>query len=107
MSNEDVTLAVAECARRIEELGKSIVTSKGRRKPVSAIDMYVELVQLSRALVRENFIKDSAPCPVDCGDQSCLCAFPKTGVRTNGGCRCNETDLRRAVVFWKRIVLGL
>lgn len=27
---------------------------------------------------------------VDCGDNSCLYAKKKTGMRTNGGCSCDE-----------------
>lgn len=30
---------------------------------------------------------------LDCGDNSCLYASKKGGVRTNGGCRCNPADL--------------
>jgi hypothetical protein len=26
---------------------------------------------------------------LDCGDQSCMYACQKTGMRTNGGCRCD------------------
>lgn len=26
--------------------------------------------------------------PLDCGDNSCLFALERTGMRTNGGCRC-------------------
>jgi hypothetical protein len=26
---------------------------------------------------------------LDCGDNSCLCAARKGGMRTNGGCRCD------------------
>lgn len=46
--------------------------------------------------------------PLDCGDNSCLFATNKTGMRTNGGCRCysNATrdEKRRAVemVQWLR-----
>jgi hypothetical protein len=28
--------------------------------------------------------------PPDCGDNSCLYADPRTGMRTNSGCRCDE-----------------
>lgn len=33
---------------------------------------------------------------VGCGDHSCVVA-PPNGMGTNGGCRCDERDLRRAV----------
>lgn len=34
---------------------------------------------------------------MDCGDSSCLFARNKTGMRTNGGCRCDfpSSDYRR------------
>jgi ParB-like chromosome segregation protein Spo0J len=44
-------------------------------------------------------------CPVDCGDAGCVCAWPKTGMRTNGGCRCEERDLRRGVMHWRKRAL--
>lgn len=34
---------------------------------------------------------------VGCGDHSCIVAPPK-GMGTNGGCRCDHRDLRRAVM---------
>lgn len=37
---------------------------------------------------------------VGCGDHSCCVASPK-GMGTNGGCRCSERDLRRAVLILK------
>lgn len=41
-------------------------------------------------------------CPVDCGDNSCVCAGPRRGgMRTNGGCQCDERQLRRAVLWWR------
>ena len=44
-------------------------------------------------------------CPIDCGDNSCVCAEERKGMRTNGGCRCDERSLRLAVQFWKREAL--
>jgi hypothetical protein len=43
--------------------------------------------------------------PPDCGDNSCLCAFHKHGMRTNGGCRCDGMNLRRAVRWWRQYAL--
>lgn len=40
---------------------------------------------------------------LDCGDNSCLFAWKKGGMRTNGGCRCLQdlpTELRRDVQLW-------
>ncbi len=36
-----------------------------------------------------------------CGDGGCEVAQP-TGQHTNGGCRCNESTLRRALRWYKR-----
>jgi hypothetical protein len=33
-------------------------------------------------------------------DNSCIVAHP-TGMATNGGCRCEERQLRRAVMWWR------
>ena len=46
--------------------------------------------------------------PSDCGDSSCICIAPheRTGMRTNGGCRCDEGALRRAVLYWKQKALN-
>ena len=46
-------------------------------------------------------------CPIDCGDNSCLCSEKKSGMRTNGGCRCERDDLKIAVMYWKRRALDL
>lgn len=35
-------------------------------------------------------------------DNSCICARA-TGVATNGGCRCDEKKLRRAVQYWRMV----
>jgi len=39
--------------------------------------------------------------PPDCNDNSCVSAFHKHGMRTNGGCRCHERDLRVALRWWR------
>jgi hypothetical protein len=36
-----------------------------------------------------------------CGDNSCICVDIKSGMATNGGCRCDERALRQAVHYWK------
>jgi len=38
----------------------------------------------------ENYVSEliSALSQLDCGDNSCMFATPKDGMRTNGGCRC-------------------
>jgi len=46
--------------------------------------------------------KDPGGLPVmGCGDHSCIVKTP-TGMATNGGCRCEERELRRAVMWYKR-----
>lgn len=56
---------------------------------------------------------------VDCGDNSCICCPPehRTGMRTNGGCRCfrhgnflhlsseESRKVRRAVQYWRQRAL--
>jgi hypothetical protein len=37
-----------------------------------------------------------------CGDNSCELGAPGGGMRTNGGCRCDERELRRALRWWRR-----
>ena len=52
---------------------------------------------------------------IDCGDNSCICCpkEEKTGMRTNGGCRCfkhgnflalsseENRKVRRAILYWR------
>ncbi len=61
--------------------------------------------------------KQPDPCPVDCGDNSCICSWPGGGMRTNGGCRCFQATrnyqeskemsfrARRAVGYWRKRAL--
>jgi hypothetical protein len=68
-------------------------------------------------VVEEKIMTDPSKSPVDCGDNSCLAAHPKGGMRTNGGCRCfqathsyqesKEMSLRarKAVMYWKKRAL--
>lgn len=43
---------------------------------------------------------------VGCGDHSCVVAPPR-GMGTNGGCRCDERDLRRAVLSLRNQLTAL
>ena len=36
-----------------------------------------------------------------CGDSGCICR-PTSGMATNGGCRCDDRTVRRALVMWRR-----
>lgn len=59
-----------------------------------------ELDLLRRANERLRVPPD--PYPVSgCGDNSCQVAQPK-GMATNGGCRCDERTLRRALAWYQR-----
>lgn len=63
-----------------------------------------------RCIVSENMY-DLTKSPVDCGDSTCICAYPLTGQRTNGGCKCgrrhpteleNVRELRIALMWWRK-----
>jgi hypothetical protein len=36
-----------------------------------------------------------------CGDSGCICRAP-SGMATNGGCRCDDRTVRRALMMWRR-----
>lgn len=40
-----------------------------------------------------------------CGDSACVVvsAASRGGQTTNGGCRCEARELRRALAYWKRV----
>ncbi|MGK3981362.1 hypothetical protein WMF38_57725 [Sorangium sp. So ce118] len=40
-----------------------------------------------------------------CGDNSCEVRTPSGGMATNGGCCCDEREVRRALRFYKRLAL--
>lgn len=47
--------------------------------------------------------RDPGDLPVNgCGDNSCVVRTPR-GMATNGGCRCDERELRWALQYWKRV----
>ncbi len=63
------------------------------------------------ALERENTIlrrqidrmrEDPGDVPFDPCDNSCIVTSKRNGMMTNGGCRCDERKLRRAVSWWRR-----
>ena len=39
---------------------------------------------------------------LDCGDNSCLYAPKKTGMRTNGGCRCAYNNTTLTQLYWRQ-----
>lgn len=62
-------------------------------------------------------MSDKTECPIDYGDNSCLCASKRGGMRTNGSCQCFEASrdyaenkamaqrARLAVAYWRRRAL--
>lgn len=40
-----------------------------------------------------------------CGDSSCITTDGLGGMHTNGGCRCDERALRRAVSYWRQVAV--
>jgi len=40
---------------------------------------------------------------IDCGDNSCLYAVKKTGMRTNGGCRCFDGIDNKKRIYIRRL----
>lgn len=64
----------------------------------------VEHLQYMNDILRkqiDNMSKDPGDIPFVACDNSCIVARP-TGMTTNGGCRCEKTTLRRAVMWWRR-----
>lgn len=68
------------------------------------VNPQVEALEREVRLLREErhrLLRDPGECPVTgCGDNSCIVHTP-TGMATNGGCRCEERELRRAVQWLK------
>jgi len=65
----------------------------------------VEILELEVSVLRKTLDEirrppGDLPC-IGCGDSSCVVRTP-TGQHTNGGCRCSERELRRAVQWYKR-----
>ena len=51
--------------------------------------------------VHDRMLADPGDVPFVACDNSCVCVSA-TGMATNGGCRCDERKLRRAVAYWRR-----
>ena len=70
-----------------------------RRNPqVEALEREIAILRRIDAERR----KDPGDLPVmGCGDNSCVVA-QRGGMATNGGCRCEPFELRRALQYWKR-----
>lgn len=64
----------------------------------------VESLQWEVAALRkqiERMQEDPGDIPFTACDNSCVCATAR-GMATNGGCRCDEKKLRRAIQWWRR-----
>jgi hypothetical protein len=64
----------------------------------------VEQLERENAILRARLAElraDPGDIPFAACDHSCVCARP-TGMAPNGGCRCDERTLRRAVSWWRR-----
>jgi hypothetical protein len=59
-----------------------------------------EVATLRKMLASSQADPGDMPC-AGCGDNSCVVRHP-TGMATNGGCRCEARELRRAVMWHKR-----
>jgi hypothetical protein len=65
----------------------------------------LEALQRENAMLRkwiDSMRADPGDIPLVACDNSCVCARPE-GMATNGGCRCDEHKLRRAVQWWRRV----
>lgn len=74
------------------------------------INPQVELLERENKILRK-IIEESKKEPGDipcagCMDHSCVIKAPN-GMGTNGGCTCNERNLRRVVMWYKRKVAFL
>lgn len=71
------------------------------RRSEEAIRLEFENSMLRKQV--ERFYQDPGDLPVvGCGDTSCVVAHA-SGMATNGGCRCDERTLRRALAYYKRL----
>lgn len=74
---------------------------------VTALQREVATLREELDTTRSRIVALHGKCPSDCGSSICWCAWPKTGLRTNGPCSCSEVALRRAVSYWKRVALAM
>ena len=70
------------------------------------VNPQVEQLQRENAILRrmlDERSKDPGDLPVrGCGDSSCIVQQTRSGMHTNGGCRCDERRLRQAMQYWRR-----
>lgn len=72
---------------------------------MARINPQVESLQIENNMLREQIKRmreEPGDIPFDACDNSCVVTSRREGMMTNGGCRCDERKLRRAVSWWKR-----
>jgi hypothetical protein len=73
------------------------------RIPMAKKNPQVEQLERMNKMLREQIERmrrEPPETPLVACDNSCVVATPD-GMATNGGCRCDERKLRRAVQFWR------
>ncbi len=85
-NNPELTQALALLARQFE-----FGALQAETDPVGFLHTVTREIMGLRAVVCSAAVELEG-----CGDNSCVVQAPK-GMATNGGCRCNERQLRRAV----------
>ena len=60
-----------------------------------------DVVRQKVAALQQGLGAIERPAIEGCGDSGCICR-PTSGMATNGGCRCDDRAVRRALVAWRR-----
>lgn len=60
-----------------------------------------DVVRRKVAALQQGLGAVERPAIEGCGDSGCICR-PTSGMATNGGCRCDERTVRRALMMWRR-----
>lgn len=84
-----------QAANEIESLQQQLTAAR-RSKNECVIDLYRSLDMLDdlNLNLQQKITELKTFIGLDCGDQSCRFAVSHTGMRTNGGCRCNPQIIR-------------
>lgn len=65
----------------------------------------VDILETENRILRERIARlteEPPDIPFTACDNSCVVTRPR-GMATNGGCRCDESKLRRAVLYWRDV----
>lgn len=93
---------------RISAESRKKLLEKNNQKKIEKINKYQnKFLTLYAGNPLKQTPLDNWISPSDCGDNSCLCVAPKQriGMRTNGGCRCDEKSLRTALLSLKQFLM--